>query len=413
MTNFDRWQILMRNCTSPQLWIDFGFYYLIAAALQRRVWFNANEPDKEQGELFLNPYYVFVGPPGMGKGAVTRPVAAMLRCHRYLKGVPIKTSIGTELPLLFPMGADSITFEQLLSAIAIAIRRVPLPKGSYHHCSYAFVLEEMDSLFKTKTQDVAAFLKNAYDCVPYSYETKHQGVFHLRNTCLSFLAGTQPDFLYNARKSGLFGQGFASRALLLFENKRRFSRFHTTELEPDQLIAKAELNEWIVRLATAYGRITYSDSTREFLEHWETQVNDIDEQRCSPRMQEYFGRKKVSMLKLAGAMHFAESLEMTEQRTYEVPQIAFECSIEVLTALERSMEIGLGGVGRNPLHNYNLRILEFIRNQKQTVAEEVLILHFSADMEMKEVREALATLVTSGQILEQLKANNKKAYYVR
>lgn len=404
MTNFDRWQLLMRNCTSPQTWIDFGYYFLISAVLQRRVWYNSASPN-ESGALFINPYYCFIGKPGLGKGAVTRPVAEIIRSHKYEKGTLIKTSIGTEKPLIFPMGADSVTFEQLLASIAGSIRRVPLPKeGSYYHCSYAFVLEELDSIFKHKTSDVAAFLKNAYDCVPYDYETKHQGCFRLRNPCLSLLAGLQPDFLYTARKNGLFGQGFASRALMLFETEKRQARFHSTTLDNEQLIAREELNSWIRHLALLYGRITYNQETYDFLEHWEQKINSVNEQKAPPRMQEYYGRKKVSMLKLAAAKHFSENT------TLEIPLPTFQSAINDLDALEPKMDIGLGGAGRNPTHNYTTKLLDYIR-YKGEASEQGILIQFSSDMQIKEIRESLELLEVSGQIKKILKGG-KPFYYV-
>lgn len=402
MTNKDRWDLMTKNCTSPQTWLDFGYYFLVTAALQRRVWYNAPTPN-ESGALFPNMYICMIGRPGLGKGAVSRPVAEMLRAHKYEKGTPIKTSIGTELPLIFPMGADSVTFEQLISSICGSIRRIPLPQGgSYFHCSYAFVLEEMDSLFKTKTADVASFLKNLYDCTPYSYETRHQGVFHLRNPCLSLMAGLQPDFLYIARKNGLFGQGFASRALMLFESERRSSCFHSTELSPDQLIARSELNTWIKKLSVLYGRITYSQETYEFLEYWEKAINSVNERKAPPRMQEYFARKKVTMEKLAAGLHFGENTSL------EIPLETFQKAISILDNIEEKMDIGLGGAGRNPVHNYTNKMLEYIKF-KGGINEQAILIQFSSDMGIKEIRESLEMLEISGQIKKIMKGG--KPFY--
>lgn len=399
MLNKERWDIITRRITSPQSWIDFGFYFLISAALQRRVFYYGAGEDGS--ELFVNQYYCFVGKPGLGKGLVTGLVANLLRHHRYEKGELIKTSSGTERPPMFPVGADSITFEELLADIADNVRRVPRPDRSiYVHASYAFILEELSSLFKKKTQDVVNFLISAYDGKPYDYKTKHQGKQLLRNLCMSFLAGTQPDFFMEARKSGIFGSGFASRTLFLFENKKRFSAFHVTQLDEEQQKCKAELLEYIKKLATLYGAIKYTEDTYNFLESWERDVLTIQENTCSARMAEYVARKKVMMLKLAAAMHFGESTAM------EIPQETFMKAMKLLDSIEPQMELGLTSSGRNELHGYMKKILDFI-TFKETTAERDVILTFAADMNVMEIRQCLDTLEAMGQIKSRLEKTVK------
>src|SRR5574343_634447 len=234
MTNFERWRFFTKNLPSPDSWIDFGWYFLVSAALQRRVWYY-----DDVMPLYPNQYVVFVGPPGIGKGNILGPLAQILKFWKYEKGQLIKTSTGQELPPLFPVGADSITFEQLLADVGDSARRVVKPdkSGVYMHCSYAFILEELASLFKHKTADVIKFLQNAYDSKDYEYKTKHQGKDILRNICFSFIAGTQVDFLKEASESRIFGQGFASRTLFLFENVERFPAFHIAEFDKEQMLA--------------------------------------------------------------------------------------------------------------------------------------------------------------------------------
>lgn len=403
MTNFERWQCLTANLVSPQSWIDFGFYFLITSALQRRVWYYGSGEDGSA--LYPNLYGCFVGPPGCGKGLVLGTVSRLLKFHKFEAGKLIKTSIGNEKPLLIPVGADSITFEELLVDISDNTRRVVRADGTiYAHNSYCFVLEELDSLFKRKTQDVVSFLKNAYDCKDYDYKTKNQGQDLLRRLCLSMLSGTQPDFLFDARKNGIFGQGYASRTLWLFETKKRFHKFHTTELSEEQRQCEKELLAWVLKLAGLYGGIQYDTATYSFLERWESDILAVEEATSSSRLADYYSRKKVTMLKLAAGIHFGENL------TFHIPIETFVKAISWLKSVESRLESGLGNTGRNELHGYQKRIHEYVLSRGSVGLKDILIA-FGADLSVPEVKEILEALLVSGLIKHKAEKNND-LYYI-
>lgn len=399
MTNYKLWSIYTRNLTSPQSWVDFGWYFLISACLQRRVWlYDENMP------VFANQYILLVGPPGLGKGIVLDKIADFLKFHKYEKGKVVRTSLGEERPPLFPVGADSITFEKLMAKVASSARYHPVGNNAppYAHCSFAFVLEELASLFKHKTSDVIKFLQNAYDCKDYDYETKHQGEDRLRKLCFCFIAGTQPDFLKEASEAKIFGQGFASRALFLFETKERFDAFHIATFDPEQLEAKAKILEYVKRLATLYGRVTYDTTTYKYLENWYSNVFLKQRDRAHPKMLEYYARKKIMMIKLAMAMHFSESLDMT------IPCETFVRAISLLDSVEPQMEQGLTSAGRNELHQYARKILRFIHHQR-SVEKRLIIMQFSSDLDIEEIDKTLQELEQSGQVKYDL-INGRKVY---
>src|SRR3974390_921687 len=152
MTNFEKWHSYMSGFVSPNNYIDFGFYYLISASLQRRVW---TGPD--HARLYPNIYIVLVGEPGIGKGLVVKQVSDFLHHHKLpepslskkmesqaltqsdkdLMAEVIKQDYQRakdseasgeegkkasektfERPLLFPVAADATTFEALAACLA-------------------------------------------------------------------------------------------------------------------------------------------------------------------------------------------------------------------------------------------------------------------------------------------------------
>lgn len=400
MDNFDKWRFYMQYVTSPDSWVNFGWYFLVGAALQRRVWMY-----DEERPLYPNQYVCLVGPPGLGKGLVLGPVANFLKYHKYEKGQLIKTSIGQELPPLYPVGADSITFEQLLADVGDSSRRIPTPDNRvYMHCSYAFVLEELASLFKHKTADVIKFLQNAYDSKDYEYKTKHQGKDLLRNICFSFIAGTQTDFLKEASESRIFGQGFASRTLFLFESRERFSAFHISEFTDEQRKAKEELLKHIKQLSTLYGRVTYDKDTYKFLEEWYSEIFIPARDKAPHRLQDYYSRKKVIMLKLAMAIHFGEELTMN------IPITTFHRAIAMLDAIEPQMSAGLALSGKNELHNSARNMLQFIRLRGRVLKRDIL-LEFGADLTVEQIETCLKELELGYNLRSKLE-EGKMIYYL-
>src|SRR5437667_9649237 len=77
MTNYERWKSYMSGFSSPDNYIDWGWYYLIAASLQRRVWCGPLH-----SPLYSNNYTILVGEPGIGKGLVIKQVSEFLRFHK-------------------------------------------------------------------------------------------------------------------------------------------------------------------------------------------------------------------------------------------------------------------------------------------------------------------------------------------
>lgn len=401
MTNYDKWLLLTKNLPSPTSFITFGFYQLISIALQRRVWFY----DAGHMPLYCNQYTVFVADPAIGKGIIIGLVKDLAKHHKYDKGHLIKTSIGMELPPMLPVGADYTTYEDLMRDIAKCYRTIRHPKMSiaYGHCSYAFILEELSSLFRRQADHIIKFLLNAYDCKDYDYSTKHQGEDLLRKLCLNFLAGTQLDFLKEAHKTGVFGQGFSSRTLFLFESQRRFEAFHISEaLNPEQERAKMDILAWLKILGNLVGEVTYSEETKEWLEDWYLNTHVPREYKASTKMKDFLGRKRVLLLKLAAAKHFAESTDMI------IPLTTFQAALELINSIEPQLEAGLSLLGRNELHITALQIREFILTNKE-ISKTEIILKYGSELDIPQIEVCIKELEMGYGLRKTLK-NGKEIF---
>ena len=430
MTNFERWQLLMRDVTSPQSFIDFGFYSLIAAALQRRVWTNA-----EHQKLYPNIYVVLVGPPGVGKGLILKPIIEMLRHHKlepsgatkitnenlaaetvaianYQAATATQTKKTSEKPLVLPVAANSITYEALVNTCAENTRRINYKRYDktigkhvdeiYSHASLCFALEEISSLFHKDSQKVVDFLITAYDCGDYHYKTKTQGEDFVKRCCLNFIGGTTPVFIETSFKSHLLTDGFSSRVWFIHGERNRFYRLQSPELSAEQLQAKQELIEHIGKLTKLYGYIPFAPDALAYLKDW-WEVRDgggWSRPNTSEKLDAYYSRKNIHVQKLALLMHLGEDSSINELGQPANPISLETCkrALAVLDNAELTMHLALNFDGENPLYRTSKKIMKYLtKNGPQTT--DVLLLEFFSDVKSEELNEILTHLAKTRQIV--------------
>lgn len=410
MTNFERWKAYMSWCISPESYIDWGYYYLISAALQRRVWFGASHRP-----VYPNIYVFLVGEAGLGKGLVLNPVGEILRHHK----LPDPSSAAKQMeqhatteaekqtvafiadndykeaqarhdefdgssskktyekPLLIPVAPDTTTYEALVTAMAKSLRRINYKEyndalgkhvmGIYVHSSMCFCLEEISSLFRKHTEDVVNFLVKVYDCNDYEKDTKTSGKDRIRRPCLNFLGGTTPDFMQEIFSDELFNQGLSSRSFFVFESKNRKTAFRIPELTEEQRKHREGIIKHVELLTRLYGQVTATDETWEFLEEW-WRKEQTERSNKSLRLNAYYARKNIHLPKIAMAMHFSESTEM------EIPLSTFQKAIDFLAAEEKKMHLALGLDQSNPLAGLSRKVEKYLatfgrKTQKELMAE--------------------------------------------
>lgn len=211
MTNFEKWNYYMKDVESPDVYVTMGYYFMIAAALQRRVWF----PFKTLN-CYPNMYVIFTGPPSIGKGRVITQVSRLIKYWSRPKKEETQLDTADTInvtndeidnklkvtPQLFSTLPDSTSLRALTNHMAksfFAVNQI-LEDGTkkiYGHCSSAFILEELSDLFREQkeTRDISRFLTRAWDCGDFQHETYANGRDLIRKMCVSMIAGTSPKFM--------------------------------------------------------------------------------------------------------------------------------------------------------------------------------------------------------------------------
>lgn len=434
MTNFEAWHYYMKDVVSPTSFVTMSFYSMIASALQRRVYLGSDERP-----LFPNMYIILIADPGVGKGVALDPIVTALRTHKLKKlKIDAKAQMTTEQqadalaallaeaetsngkepngsfkkltnleePLLFPLAASAITYEALVKVHAQSLRSIfptydkssrLLKSGLYTHSSLSFVLEEISSLFRKHTEDVANYLITSFDCKDYKYQTIGRGTDRVINPCLNLLAGTTPSFMKEKFSENLLNDGFASRVLFVFEEKNRHYMFDMANVNEDQVAAKNMVIQHLENLGTLFGRVAYDDEAHAFMKNYVEVVIGANRERVNkdPKLLYYYSRKNIHIQKLIMAMHFAETTEMV------IPLETCKRAILLLDSIELTMHRALNTQARNPLDNVRPKVLRALE-QKPMSKPEIWAMFFADIQTPVELETVIDFLVTTGKIKQQM-----------
>ena len=402
---------------------------MISAALQRRVWVGPNEKP-----LFPNLYVILVGQPGIGKGLVIKSIHEFIKFNKaksskqdestnnneavdldYLitalhEVAGSKTKLNVDDPLMFPMAPESTTYESLVKTNAKAIRLVgPVektslsPNGRYVHSSLCFVLEEMSSLFRKKTEAIVNYLICAFDGGDYTYETKTQGTDRVRRTCLNFLAGTTPRFMQETFDDRLLNEGFAARTIFAMEYANRSNKFGINPFNDLQLKCKAEILMHLRKLSSLFGHVEYTTQAWERLRHYFEDELPIYRVNNHPKLDAYYARKNIHVQKLALAIHFSDSIEMI------INLEEVEKALKILSELEIRMHSALTFTGKNPLAQVSKDILRAIEKSSNGLTFVEIWVGFSGEIREQELQECIRYLIGTSQLTtEEIKIGNEK-----
>jgi len=448
----DKWNLFTKDITSPQSYIDFGLYYIIAAALQRRVWTGPTHRP-----LYPNIYVLLIGEPGLGKGLVIKPVTDILKYHKlknpdedaikhdaqpveavdpamitalnhanYARASEEKPNMrrNTSHPkLVIPVAADSTTFEALLQDIARSTRFINYRKTNpqtgkttveiYAHASLAFSLEEVSSLFAKNTEGVVNCLLKTYDCGDYTRKTKTQGEDHIINCCLNVFGGTTPGFMKTIFDDKLLTEGFSSRAWMIFEYENRFHALMSPELSPEQDAARQDIIEHVGKLSKLYGQVRFADEAWKYLENWWEKEHPIKKPNPSLKLIPYYARKNIHVQKMAIIQHFLDyvpegDVALNPDQWKRISLETTQKAMKILDEREMKMHYALNFDNRNPLTAIGKRIVQYITGCGEPQTFTRLLLEFEDSVRDHELAEILEHLRATQRIVNvQIGRNGK------
>ena len=349
MTNLEAWRLITNEFESPEIFSESAFYWLMSAALQRRVWVQG-KPDVNGRPppwcIFPNIYMLLVGPSGIGKGRILREVKDKLSCWND-KGERISlasgkmNATGERAKTFCAMSPSSITSAKLIKDVQhSALRSFTFEykgtKKKYPHSSYCILSEELGSLFRNigDTQDLSNFLLEGYDSGEYDKATNVDGHIGIGNICLSMLAGTTPVWLKTHIGPEALSDGVASRCMFIYSSKPNVLKLFSTYTH-ETALAQEQIRLHVRRLFDLYGEVKFSEEAIKIMTDWYEDPEKARIVNKSPKMVSYYGRHKTHLWKIALAIHFSERTDMV------ISAADIRNTIEYLKIAEKDMHLAL------------------------------------------------------------------------
>lgn len=385
MTNLERVLYYFKDLESPEHFIVWDYLYMVASCLGRKVCFQQSDFG-----VYPNLYLIIVGPPAVGKSLPAN------RLSKLLGSLTEPSKDGKSLQPMVQISPDCVTLESLYDFIESATRAIKTKHGNpeyYNHASVSFALgDEIGLLFKQKetTHDLVMFLIKGYECGDFKYHTKGHGKNEIKNMCINFLGCCTPTWITKTLTSDLIGEGFTSRAIFLWGDKRR-QRTTIINLEPSQIAAMEEVKKHFRNLARLQDTVTMTDEAYKYLDRWVQEENEDTRINKDKRLEYYYGRKKIHLIKMAMLVHFSERLDMV------LTLDDFKAAMKLLNTAEMDMHKALAVSTRNPLAAIAEQILKVIYINGTASGNKILAQCFDGG-NAAEINEATKYLMDTMQI---------------
>ena len=389
MNPLQAWQHWQENCESPDNYINFGFYSLVAAACERRVWLTTS-----RGPVYPNLYTVLVGPAGVGKGQVIKPVIEILREFKKpdtdtsieglnddVQGIAKLFNLNPK-GMRVPVGPESATLAALLNIMPSLTR--PMTFNSKPSCYTAIFLglEELTTL--VNGEDVVKdFLLAAYDCGHFRRELKCSRPVTIINMCLNFLAGTTPDTFREVMGTRCLTDGFTSRTWFIYADKKR--KFCMADaLTDSMLLARGEVVRFIQKIVDLSGALELDPEAFSYIKSWYETVFPFSRANSNPLLDEYYARKNLHTYKLAIVLKLIDEPWISPIRKCHI-----ERALEILGSEELNMDKALSTKIRNELAPILRKVILWIAKERAVKPGAILKQFYN---ELQGVPEALQVI---------------------
>jgi len=397
MTPYEHWEVYTKRLHAPRNYLKLAFYFMVGAALQRRVWLGGGGQ-----AVFPNQFLLLVADPGIGKGIATGATRQLIESCRI-----DTTPEHPDGKPLFPVGFDSGSFEKIVSSLVDATKvhyYQPDPnspaKLPYTHSSSIFYMDEITSMIHKESKLITPFLLTTWDCKPFNRGTHKHGAEIIKNPCPSIVANTQPDTFQDLLAAKVMGTGLLARFLISYAPENAFKQFLIPDITAAAKDSMAALQDFLKALSGLFGPLSIEPSTLEWLNSWWAAQVPLNK---SPFLKEFYGRKNIHIIKLAIAIHFSRTFA-----NYILSREDFEEAIRIIEEEEPSMHLAFSAAGLNKYAGVAKRITQMMYTYKRNFSRDEILLEVFNDIDGNNLDLVLKDLVAQKKIKSFFEAGELK-----
>lgn len=363
---------------SPKIYRRWAGIACIAGALERKVWIRSLKM-----ELYPNLYTVLVGPPGVGKTAITSQVEMLWRGLKEHKVAP-----------------TSLTAAALIDSLDEAKRTKTIISANSLHLEFNSLLVnagELGVLIPAYDSEFMNTLTAIYD--GFYYEQRRRGGdlhIKIKRPQLNILAATTPSYLNGVLPEGAWDQGFLSRTFLVYAGEKIIQDIFADEAPKIELLDKVKSDLKVI--SELAGQIAVMPEAREAISAWH--LAGGPPQPDHPKLVHYLTRRTAHLLKLCMVASVSRSSDLII--TIEDYQTALNWLLHMEHEL-RDIFKALGAKGDGQVIDEAYHYLyQLYMLHKDPVAEHRLVGFLSEKVPAYTVLRIMEIMQKSGQIEQQL-----------
>ncbi len=378
----------VEDTESPRIFHIWACLSGVGACLGRRCYF-----DFGFDKVFPNSYVVLIGPPGARKNTAINIMKNQLQNATGVRFAPDDTG-GKHQGLITAMEGKTED-EELEDLIETAITGGNFDQLEAHnlkidqrdqHVIFA-IATELISFIGINNFEIINFLGKVYDGENYDYGLSRSRQI-LKEPLLSILGAATTTNLAQALPPQAIGQGFMSRMILVFGNKKHKYIAVPKALPEDKATAIRHVYSELHHRFD--GIFTPTTAAEELLEHLYEQPNKLDD----PRFLHYCDRRQTHLIKLA--------IQLSAGRlTTAVEEIDVSLAHTLLTATEVGMPDALGEYGLSPMALARQKMLDYIRAANGPVTDDRLWAVMQRDVKSRvDFLNALRDLAVARKVIQ-------------
>ena len=252
-------------------------------------------------------------------------------------------------------------------------------------------LSNLDSIFSRQTpQALKSFFVAAYDCDDtYIKDTQQHGSETVHKMCLNLLAGGTPAHLASCFQPTDWGEGLASRFIIVAEKEDRIGDLPDwpTALDVEY---ESRLKDLRFSLGKSPLEILWTPEAWKARENW--RLSNRHTQAPHPHAAGYWSRRNLTTAKLA--MLMAISQGATTISTTE-----WDMAIQELALTEAGLPLAFFFTSGNPYVATTARIVEWVRNQGRAVQEHEVRMRLQQFVTPQHLQPLLDSILASHQLI--------------